>query len=242
MKRSEINEILRESQAFIRRMGFFLPPFARWRPQNWTERGTESREIVQNNLGWDVTDFGSGDYEHIGLLLFTMRNGSKADMRAGSGRLYCEKIMIAGAGQVTPLHHHMHKFEDIINRGGGKLIVKLYSSTGDLKLAESDVTVTLDGVQRTVKAGHEVVLEPGESVTLPPRLYHSFWGEREPVLVGEVSLVNDDLSDNFFLTKVGRFPEIEEDESPLHLLVGDYSRYYQLPTDDNRPTISDARP
>ena len=48
------------------------------------------------------------------------------------------------------------------------------------------------------------------------------------VLVGEVSKVNDDVNDNRFLKPTGRFPEIEEDEPPLHLLVGDYAKYYQL--------------
>ena len=45
------------------------------------------------------------------------------------------------------------------------------------------------------------------------------------MLLGEVSKVNDDHNDNFFLNKVGRFPVISEDEEPLHLLVGDYEKY-----------------
>jgi D-lyxose ketol-isomerase len=206
----------------MRSMNFFLPPFAKWQSQNWKQYDRESNEIVKNYLGWDVTDFGSDDYKRIGLLLFTMRNGSQEEMRSRSGKLYCEKIMIAGAGQVTPLHHHKYKFEDIINRGGGRLIVKLYNATADLQLAESNVTVTLDGIRRTVNAGQEIALKPGESITVPPFLYHSFWGEAQRVLVGEVSLVNDDLSDNIFLTARRRFPVIEEDEPPLHHLVRDY--------------------
>ncbi len=228
MKRSEINEILHDGQAFMRSMNFFLPPFAQWHPQNWKQHDQKSSEIVNNHLGWDITDFGSNNYERTGLLLFTMRNGSETEMRSGSGRLYCEKIMIAGAGQVTPLHHHKYKFEDIINRGGGRLSVELYNSTADLQLAESDVTVTIDGIRRTVKAGQEIALKPGESIALPPLLYHAFWGDGQRVLVGEVSLVNDDISDNFFFTAKRRFPEIEEDESPLHFLVGDYPRLHQL--------------
>jgi D-lyxose ketol-isomerase len=47
------------------------------------------------------------------------------------------------------------------------------------------------------------------------------------VLVGEVSLVNDDNIDNRFFDPVGRFPAIEEDEPPLYLLCNDYSRYYR---------------
>ena len=47
------------------------------------------------------------------------------------------------------------------------------------------------------------------------------------MLVGEVSLVNDDDTDNRFLEPVGRFPAIEEDEPPLYLLTQDYARYYR---------------
>ncbi len=65
---------------------------------------------------------------------------------------------------------------------------------------------------RTVAAGSVIVLSPGESITLLPYCYHSFWGLEETVLVGEVSTVNDDNTDNRFYEPIGRFPEIEEDE------------------------------
>ncbi|MEX0747915.1 MAG: D-lyxose/D-mannose family sugar isomerase, partial [Rhodothermales bacterium] len=74
-------------------------------------------------------------------------------------------------------------------------------------------------------AGSTVLLAPGESITLPDGLYHEFWGEGDRVLVGEVSLVNDDATDNYFYEGAGRFPSIEEDVDPLYLLVNDYERY-----------------
>jgi hypothetical protein len=58
-------------------------------------------------------------------------------------------------------------------------------------------------------------------------LYHKFWGEDSTVLVGEVSVVNDDYTDNRFLDPIGRFPDIEEDVEPFYLLVGDYDTYYR---------------
>jgi len=84
------------------------------------------------------------------------------------------------------------------------------------------------GLTRTA-AGDTVTLRPGESISLPQRLYHRFWGEKGKgtVLVGEVSRVNDDRVDNRFHDPVGRFPDIEEDEPPLHLLYGDYPKYYR---------------
>jgi D-lyxose ketol-isomerase len=181
---------------------------------------------VQNGLGWDITDFGQGDYRSKGLFLFTIRNGAPENVHTGKGKLYAEKIMIVDVDQVTPLHFHWVKTEDIINRGGGDLVIKLYNATPDEQLAYTPVSVSIDGIQCTVSAGDEVVLHPGESITLQPYQYHKFWGKGGRVLVGEVSVVNDDKSDNRFLEPIGRFPEIEEDEPPLYLLCTDYPRYY----------------
>jgi len=227
MKRSEINAIMREADAFIRGRGFYLPPFAYWTPQEWAAKGDEVREIVENGLGWDITDFGSGKFDQCGLFLFTIRNGHPHNWQTLQGKLYAEKIMLVGVDQVTPMHFHWAKSEDIINRGGGKLVIQLYNSTADEGLADTDVTVSTDGVRRVVKAGDTVVLAPGESITLPSRLYHAFWGAESRVMVGEVSMVNDDKTDNRFYEPVGRFPQIEEDEPPLHLLVTDYARTYK---------------
>ena len=71
----------------------------------------------------------------------------------------------------------------------------------------------------------EIELDPGESVTLLPGVWHAFWGEGGDVLIGEVSTVNDDLTDNIFRDPIGRFSDIEEDTAPLHLLVSDYDRW-----------------
>jgi D-lyxose ketol-isomerase len=225
VKRSEINATIREADVFISSHGFRLPPFAYWSPAEWAALVTESPEIVERRLGWDITDFGQGNYPSLGLCLFTIRNGTVQALRSGLGKCYAEKVMVVGPEQVTPLHFHWQKTEDIINRGGGRLVVQLYESTEDEELSPDDVTVSVDGRLVTVEAGGFVELEPGESVSLPARLYHQFWGAGRRVLVGEVSSVNDDATDNRFYQPVGRFPEIEEDEAPLYLLVGDYDRY-----------------
>ncbi len=231
MKRSEVNAIMREADEFIRQRGFYLPPFAYWTPAEWISKGEEAREIVENQLGWDITDFGSGRYDSVGLFLFTVRNGSQAEIRARQGKLYCEKLMLVGVNQVTPMHFHWTKVEDIINRGGGQLAIKLYNATANDGLADTAITASLDGVRRQFHAGDIVYLAPGESITLPPRLYHEFWAEEGRALVGEVSLVNDDRTDNRFYSAPGRFPAIEEDEEPLHLLTEDYRNYYRVKSD-----------
>lgn len=217
---------MRSAEEFIRGRGFYLPPFAFWTPGQWRARGRESAEIVNNQLGWDITDFGSGDFDRVGLFMFTIRNGIPENWKTLKGKLYAEKILIVQDRQITPMHFHWSKAEDIINRGGGRLAVQLFNSTSDDSLADTQVEVSTDGVARTLKAGDIIRLEPGESITLPTRLYHKFWAEGGKLLLGEVSLVNDDRTDNRFLEPVGRFPAIEEDEPPLYLLYADYSRYY----------------
>ncbi len=204
-----------------------MPPFAHWSPQDWASKANEVREIVEHRLGWDITDFGQGDFDNCGLFLFTLRNGDPSDMQRGWGKLYAEKILIVGVNQITPLHLHRVKTEDIINRGGGNLALQLYNSIEDGGISDTEVTVSTDGCIRTVNAGDTVVLTPGESICLQPGLYHKFWGEGGRVLVGEVSTVNDDETDNYFYKSVGRFPLINEDELPRYLLVNDYAKYYQ---------------
>lgn len=223
MKRSEINTILRWAKQFVAEHDFRLPPFAFWTPEDWRQKGHECDEIRDNALGWDITDFGLGDFERFGLAMFTIRNGNCFD--ADYPKPYAEKMLITREEQVTPLHFHWSKMEDIINRAGGNLAMRLFSSAANEEPEpEGAVTVSTDGVIRTVPAGGELILRPGESITLPCGLYHEFWAERGagPVLVGEVSAVNDDNADNRFAREVGRFPEIEEDEPPVHYLCNEY--------------------
>ena len=222
MKRSEINQIILDGIKFFDEMKFKLPPFAYWSPSEWKEKNHEYDEIRENKLGWDITDFGSGDFYKTGLFLFTLRNGG-ADPQ-NQTKSYAEKIMIVRENQVTPYHFHWKKTEDIINRGGGNLMIKLYNSTKDGDFGSDPVMVHMDGRKFEVPAGTVLCLKPGESITLMPGQYHSFWGEPGcgQVLVGEVSECNDDASDNRFYEKIGRFPDIEEDEPPVYYLCNEY--------------------
>ena len=226
MKRSEINRQIQSVWDFAESLRFKLPPFACWTPHEWRTRGHEADEIRENRLGWDVTDFGSGDFGKCGLTLFTIRNGNpKATSTPGQvAKSYCEKLLVIEEEQVTPMHFHWSKMEDIINRGGGVLVIKVYLATSKETLSDEPVRVSTDGVVREVSAGTEIELHPGESITLPPYLYHAFWAKRGygRVLSGEVSAVNDDEKDNRFLEPLGRFPAIVEDEPPRFLLCNEY--------------------
>ena len=224
MKRSHINEILKEADAFIRSFGYILPPFAYLSPEEM--KATDHDIYIERRMGWDITDYGQEKFDEMGLFLFTVRNGIAADLDKGTGMLYAEKIMISRDKQLSPMHRHYVKAEDIINRGGGKLVLELFApdEKGEID-READVTVPVDGRLVTLPAGGLLKLDPGESVTLMPGVWHAFWGEDGDVLIGEVSTVNDDLTDNWFEMKIGRFSNIEEDVDPLHLLVSDYDRF-----------------
>lgn len=226
MKRSEINKIIKDGIFFLKSMKYKLPPFAYWSPSDWSDKGKEYDEIRENMLGWDITDFGSGDFFKVGLLLFTVRNGNV------NNSLFCkpyaEKIMIVEEEQVTPYHFHREKTEDIINRGGGNLLIKIYDSTKSGEFSDKSVKVRMDGRSYMVDAGTILTLTPGESITLGTGQYHSFWGEKGKgkVLVGEVSMTNDDKTDNRFYKEAGRFPAIEEDEKPLYVMCFEYKNQF----------------
>ena len=220
MKRSELNKIMKDAVEFIDEMKFNLPPFAFWSPEEWAEKGHDYDEIRDNMLGWDITDFGSGDFFKVGLLMFTLRNGNFKDQKYI--KPYAEKLLIVEEGQITPYHFHWSKMEDIINRGGGDLMVKVYNSTEDEQFADTDVDIYMDGRHLVVKAGDTVRIKPGESISIQTGMYHTFWAEGGKTLLGEVSKVNDDRVDNRFYEPTGRFPEIEEDEVPLYLLGNEY--------------------
>ncbi|MDP5215907.1 D-lyxose/D-mannose family sugar isomerase [Ruegeria sp. 2205SS24-7] len=221
MKRSEINDILAEGDAFMRQHGVILPPFAYWQPEQL--RGDNAALIRDRGLGWDITDYGEGRFHELGLFLFTTRNGAVEDLGAGKGMLYAEKIMISRDKQLSPMHRHNIKAEDIINRGGGDLVLELWSpdASGNID-REAKVTVPSDGVMVTLDPGGLLRLKPGQSVTLMPGIWHAFWAEQGDCLIGEVSTVNDDRTDNVFEAPIARFSDIDEDVSPSHLLVSDY--------------------
>lgn len=222
MKRSEINAAIERAKAALAKNGFHLPPFAFWTPDEWRAKGAECDEIRACKLGWDVTDFASGDFDHVGLTAFTIRNGGAAEPYRRT--VYCEKAMIVGEGQRTPMHCHALKQEDIICRGGGNLVCQVYNRRRDGSLDDGDVDVSLDGVAHRVPAGHRFIVRPGESIRLTPFLYHEFYAEPGSgvAVIGEVSSVNDDASDNLFLAAPARFPAIVEDESAKHLLCNEY--------------------
>jgi D-lyxose ketol-isomerase len=190
---------------------------AHWSAEQFAESGETARSFRDHQMGWDVTDFGSGDFARRGLTLFCVRNGIQGD---SNGKPYAKKLLVVGEGQETPARSHRVKMEDIINRAGGVLLLEFARRDAKGAATGEPVTVYLDGVPRSLRPWEPLRLSPGESMTIERGVYHRFYGEsgKGPVLVGEVSQVNDDNTDNYFLDPIGRFAAIEEDEPPLRRL------------------------
>jgi len=226
MKRSELNKIIDDAVEFCKKMNFLLPPFAYWTLADWKTHASDSQEILDNQMGWDITDFGSGDFKNVGLLIFVLLNGNFTNSKYK--KPYCEKILIQDESQVLPLHYHWKKMEDIINRGGGNLMVALYNAISDDEIdQQTAVKVNMDGRTFEIQAGEALRVCPGESITLEPKQFHKFWAEpgTGKVLLGEVSTVADEEADNNFLEYRCRLPAIEEDEEPKYLLFADYKKF-----------------
>lgn len=155
---------------------------------------------------WDITDFGLGNFPRSGLVLINLADTPE----------YCEKLMYARARQVTPLHTHRKKKEDIACRYG-RLAFELWPGLPEKTKRDREIVLHRNGQPYTVRAGTPFTLEAGERITLVPGVYHAFWPESAECIIGEVSTANDDATDNYFADpRIGRFPEIEEDE-PISL-------------------------
>lgn len=224
MKRSEINTALKELESMCIKHCVYLPPFCHFTPKEWKEKGHDYDEVRDCMLGWDITDFGSGNFDKYGFSLITIRNGNRNNAQSYP-KVYAEKVLFLKEGQCAANHFHWFKTEDIINRGGGNVLIRVYNRLPNEEIDyESPVTVHTDGRTYQVPAGTQVRLTPGESIFIPQGLYHDFSVEpgSGDVLLGEVSQCNDDNTDNCFNPPVARFPEIEEDEPPYRLLCNEY--------------------
>lgn len=231
LSRSVANASIDRARKALAHFGVSLPAFSSWTPAQWEAAGPEADEIRDCMLGWDVTDFGSRRFAEIGRTLFTLRNGRTSP--AGYPKTYAEKIILDPEGQRAPAHYHRSKREDIINRAGGNILVQLTATDPEGNSSDARFPIQVDGITRRLAPREIVRLRPGESLCIPPRTIHQFWGEEGTgyridgigyTVSGEVSSVCDDWNDNVFLDPAERFPTLAEDEPRRWYLCNEYPR------------------
>lgn len=224
MKRSLVNASIQYAKQLLEKQNIRLPDFGYWTLEDWKKQKGDLKVIKQLMLGWDLTDHGLGRFQEIGCTLFTIRNGMLHQPEVGVP--YCEKLLIFQDGQRLPTHYHGFKTEDIINRAGGPMFIRLYN-TVDGKAVDTPVKVYQDGIQHTHMPGEMVIIQPGNSISITPGIAHTFGSEpgSGDIVCGEVSKVNDDTVDNFHIElQPQQYAKIDEDEPIVHPLCNEYAR------------------
>jgi hypothetical protein len=225
MKRSFIEARIEKMLSLCDKHGMRLPPFALWSEADYRDNPGAARRIAERGLGWNIIEFKPGAFSTEGLSVFTLRMGDWRNLAAGRGRLYAEKALLVDAGQRAPHLYHIVKTEDIVNRGGARLVVELVKVDRSGQPLKERFRVLKDVNHVELAPGDQVRLEPGESLTLDPFVAHAFWAEGGDTLGGEVSLANDDKADNYFLTPLGPAGRIEEDKPRRYVTVRDHERF-----------------
>jgi D-lyxose ketol-isomerase len=120
--------------------------------------------------------------------------------------------LILKDNQLSPMHRHIIKAEDIINRGGGDLVLEIHAPDPNGGVdRDNPMTVPSDACPVTLQPQEYVRLKPRQSVTLMPGIWHAFRAERGDCLIGEVSTVNNDRTDIGFEKPIPRFSKVEKD-------------------------------
>ncbi len=160
--------------------------------------------VLPPNPEWSATDFGLGDYKKVGLVEVLLANEPE----------YCEKIMYAREGMVTPAHTHYEKKEDIICRHG-RLKITVWSSNPREHGEKAPVEVKINRRLETHQSGVPFELAAGARITLTSGIWHEFVPVGAPCVIGEVSTFCNEETDNIFADKkIDIFQAPEADEPP----------------------------
>jgi len=189
MNRSTVNQAVLNAEKMFINNGWYTPPEPKW----------------------DITDFGLGDFNNVGLVLINLAEEKE----------YCEKLMYARKDMTTPCHAHKMKKEDIIVRNG-KFAIQVWKGESRCDQTGEWFQIKINGSFGKVFYGDILRLISGERVRLVPGIYHEFYQPSDECIIGEVSTANDDTPDNYFFNKdIGRFLEINEDKPPVVKLMND---------------------
>ncbi|MFP4381073.1 MAG: D-lyxose/D-mannose family sugar isomerase [Candidatus Sumerlaeia bacterium] len=232
MKRSDINNEIQLALDVFEAHRFYLPKWAAWSPENWEHCGPEVAQIKACMLGWSVTDFDRDNFREQGFVTFIERNGIVDEMREFAQRhsvqdkAYGERLGFIQKRQATAMLKHNISTKDIVNRGGGDLVVQIFLSTPDDELDEHNrIPTCINGIAYNIKAGGISRLAPGDGITIHAGVFHKFWAEKAGCIVGEIYTSSPKKNEIFLLEPGEWYNRIEEDEDPLFLLNHEYPEF-----------------
>jgi len=147
----------------------------------------------------EVSDFGIGDLDNVGLLVVVYENNAR----------YCAKEIILLPRQICPEHRHPPGRE-----GPGKQET-FRCRFGEVYLyvpgePKPDPRAKVPEKYRNhLTVGHEVLLKPGDQYTLPPDTLHWFQSGDKGAVLSEFSSRSTDEDDIWTDPRLQRLPKID---------------------------------
>ena len=146
----------------------------------------------------EIADFGLGQFEQIGLAVVVYVNTERC----------CAKELAMWPRQTCPEHWHPSVGsapgkEETFRCRWGKMYLYI---PGDK--AVSPKAVPPAGREKTYTVWHEIELNPGDQVTLPPNTLHWFQAGPEGAVVSEFSTRSTDENDLFTDDEIARITKL----------------------------------
>jgi D-lyxose ketol-isomerase len=235
MKRSEIDAAIDRAIGNASKFGVALPKWADWHPLQFD---ASADGIRTQKLGWKVIDFGVGDFANCGLVLFALTSPLVDEFGAPLTKAhhvgaydypvtaFSRKFLFVQAGQTEPHHFHRQKQrKEVTVVAGGSVRFELAWADSDTTLSDKDVDVQVDGIWHHLPANGSIVLNPGETITLPGNLSHiiSVPADGSDVIMLETSTANNDRSDNIFPFMTPTSKPVLEDVKARYQLLDEHS-------------------
>jgi D-lyxose ketol-isomerase len=234
MKRSEIDAAIERAIGSAKKHGVALPKWADWHPLQFD---ASADGIRHQKLGWKVVDFGVGDFQNCGLVIFALcspiadESGAPVTKQQTIGGHdypvtgFSRKYLFVQAGQTEPHHFHRQKTrKEVTVIAGASVRFELAWADGDTQLSDKDVEVQVDGIWHHLPANGSIVVAPGETITLPGELSHIISvpeGGQDTIML-ETSTANNDSNDNIFPFMTPTSAPVSEDAKARYQLLDEH--------------------
>ncbi len=234
MKRSEIDGAIARAIGNAKKFHVALPKWAEWKPSQFD---ASADGIRHQKLGWKVVDFGASDFPNCGLVILALCSplvddaGAPLTKTQNVGKReypvtgFSRKYLFVQAGQTEPHHFHRQKArKEVTVVAGAPVRFELAWADGDTALSDKDVDVQVDGIWHHLPAGGSIVVNPGETITLPGELSHiiSVPEGGEDTIMLETSTANNDSNDNIFPFMTPTSVPVDEDATALYQLLDEH--------------------